>query len=204
MPNQYHPRRTLDQYYYSRKRDTTQRDADQVVYRQTRPEAKATHQDNVDNTKTAFDQDLALPGKSKVIMVDQLWLCLWIIEKKESPTRWQQVSSAVLTAFPYTAYPRSAADPPNLFRTADVRQSVLETVQRDQDTPHQACKIASTILSTALFETLSISEDWSLNFKELFREAISNMTEKHDEVFREFDAAMAPGENPISVKRRRE
>lgn len=61
-----HPRRTLDQYYFSTLKDTTPRDKDQVVYRETK-------------TK---------PGENKhnhdpsIVMVDQLWL--WILDDSVS------------------------------------------------------------------------------------------------------------------------
>ena len=57
-----HPRRTLDQYYFSTLKDTTARDKDQVVYRGTR-------------TRTLENDDSHEP---RIVMVDQLWL--WILD----------------------------------------------------------------------------------------------------------------------------
>ncbi|TVY16365.1 Ankyrin repeat domain-containing protein [Lachnellula arida] len=61
------PRRTLDQYFYTHLESTSQRDADQVVYRYTR----------------------RTTSEAKIFMVDQLWL--WILNGVIScfPQRWQ-------------------------------------------------------------------------------------------------------------------
>jgi hypothetical protein len=55
-----HPRRSLDQFFYSRLSDTVVRDNDQVV-----------------SKRTLWSQ-----GGSKMVMVDQLWL--WVIKPIES------------------------------------------------------------------------------------------------------------------------
>lgn len=55
-----HPRRTLDQYYFSTLKDTTSRDRDQVVYRGTKIE------------KPDWKHE------PRIVMVDQLWL--WILD----------------------------------------------------------------------------------------------------------------------------
>lgn len=70
--NSYHPRRSLDQYGYPGLRDTSDRDSDQVISK---------------NTQSAEDGE-------KMIMVDQLWL--WVIEDDSDPRR----SSMVFTCFP--------------------------------------------------------------------------------------------------------
>jgi hypothetical protein len=54
-PEKYHPRRSLDQFFYSKLKSTIIRDQDQVVSRQT----------------------ISSEGGSKMLIVDQLWL--WII-----------------------------------------------------------------------------------------------------------------------------
>lgn len=57
-----HPRRTLDQYYFSTLKDTILRDKDQVVYRGTKTrsfEGSSWHE-------------------PQIVMVDQLWL--WILD----------------------------------------------------------------------------------------------------------------------------
>ena len=52
-----HIRRTLDQFYFHTLENTSNRDCDQVVHRGTRA---------------------AKEGKTRIIMVDQLWL--WILD----------------------------------------------------------------------------------------------------------------------------
>jgi hypothetical protein len=59
-----HPRRTLDQYYFSTLKDTTSRDKDQVVYRGTKKE------------KSDWEHE------PRIVMVDQLWL--WILDDSKS------------------------------------------------------------------------------------------------------------------------
>ena len=57
-----HIRRTLDQSYFLSLKDTSERDRDQVVYRET---------------KLAWQE----PGDiTRVVMVDQLWL--WILDER--------------------------------------------------------------------------------------------------------------------------
>jgi hypothetical protein len=60
-----HIRRTLDQSYFLTLDDTSERDRDQVVYRETKSE----------------QGDPARPV-SRVVMVDQLWL--WILDERRS------------------------------------------------------------------------------------------------------------------------
>jgi hypothetical protein len=54
-----HVRRTLDQYYFSTLEETSARDRDQVVYRETRA-------------------GRGIQSRARVVMVDQLWL--WILD----------------------------------------------------------------------------------------------------------------------------
>ncbi|KAG8530266.1 uncharacterized protein KY384_004767 [Bacidia gigantensis] len=182
----YHPRRSLDQFYYSRIRDTSKRDSDQVVSRQTRMETDP-----------------------KMIMVDQLWLCLWIVERKRivasgstsKPEDWTYVGSSILTSFPWTSYSRSNQDSPDLYHIADVRQSVLEKLE-DKESSHGA-EIAAAILSTALSETLTTHNHSSLDFLELFQEALGAVAKNYDDLFRKFDDSMAEGAERIDLEQRR-
>jgi hypothetical protein len=61
----YHPDHNLEQFFYSHLKYTRKTDADQVVLRQTAENA---------------------PGGAKMIMVGQLWLCMWIKHKKPAAT----------------------------------------------------------------------------------------------------------------------
>ena len=143
-----------------------------------------------------------------MIMVDQLWLCLWIVESKEianSETEsWEYAHSAVLTSFPWTSYARSNKDTPDLYHIADVRQAVLSKLEGSDYSSFRASELAASILSTALFGTLSIREHLSLEFLELFREAIGDVAVKYDDLYRKFDKSMHQGSEPIDVEQRRE
>jgi hypothetical protein len=59
------PRRTLDQYFYSHLKNTTQRDQDQVVYRYMKK----------------YSRRYGYTSGPKILMVDQLWL--WILNEGE-------------------------------------------------------------------------------------------------------------------------
>lgn len=149
----------------------------------------------------------------KMIMVDQIWLCLWIVESdigSLEPEIWHYANSAVLTSFPSTSYARSNQDPPDLYHIADVREAVLRELEGKEDSTFHASRashaseLAASILSTALLGVLSIREPLSLEFLELFREAIADVTMKYDDLFRKFDMSMDQGEERIDVKQRRE
>ncbi|KAI1454279.1 hypothetical protein F4805DRAFT_460944 [Annulohypoxylon moriforme] len=88
-----HPRRTLDQFYYSSLRSTQARDRDQVVYRATC--LAPPHQNcfvNVYRRKcyTCQRESQKVP---RLVMVDQLWL--WILDDKtiitSFPRRWGRI-----------------------------------------------------------------------------------------------------------------
>lgn len=110
----YHPRRTLDQFAYPGLKDTRRRDASQVV-------SKLTGKEEV-------------RGGSKMIMVDQLWLCLRLEERtsvhESQVTPEDYVSSTIVTSFPHTSYSRSDKDPAGLYNTADIRQEMLKKMER--------------------------------------------------------------------------
>jgi hypothetical protein len=65
-----HPRRTLDQYYYSSLKDTTVRDSDQTI-------SKWTGSGCIDLGGRA-----AAGADSLLIMIDQLWC--WVLDDSES------------------------------------------------------------------------------------------------------------------------
>jgi Mg2+ and Co2+ transporter CorA len=191
----------MDQYYYSRMKDTTRRDNDQVVSRQTGLQEEGIF---------AIKEVPSPPSDGpKMIMVDQLWLSLWVVEQRKllpgGRERWSLLSSAVLTSFPHTSYPRSRSGFPSLYRTADVRQKVLERLEQYEDEgTYRACSLVSSILSASILGTLSVRQDWSLDFLELFREAIGEAAEKQDNFFRNFDRSMRSGRKPLGVEQRRE
>lgn len=185
VTSSYHPRRTLDQFSYPRVKDTRERDADQTITRLTK-------RDDVQNA-------------AKMIMVDQLWLYLLVLETQGTaasavaPQTAGHVRSAVVTSFPDTSYARSDNEGPDPYSAASIRDRVLEKLETAQDEEYEgvprAPEVASTILSTALRETLSIRDDWSLDFLELFQEAIGEVTEKHIGFFRAFEKSLKRTEN---------
>ena len=167
-PDAYHPRRTLDQYYHSHIKNTEARDLDQVATRQT---------------KNALSE-------GTLIVIDQLWLHLWFLETEgevHAPAR-------ILTAFPYTAYARSGPRGSNIktsgiYDNADVLEMAVRNLEfQDWKTIDSACAqtLACSILSSAMLSTLSVNGQDSIEFLELFREAIGNATDKYNHYLREF------------------
>jgi hypothetical protein len=73
-----HPRRSLDQFFYSSLPETSSRDQDQVVSKNMPKDSR---------------------GGKKMIMVDQLWL--WLIETRNinSPTP-DKIKTTIFTSFP--------------------------------------------------------------------------------------------------------
>jgi CorA-like Mg2+ transporter protein len=152
-----------------------------------------------------------------MIMVDQLWLCLVIREEcmpddHQFQENWRPISSVVVTSFPHTSYARSEKESRHLYHIADVRQGVFDKLKGEDDNiksdpSPRAPRLASAVLSTALLGTLSIPRDWpkhwSLNFLELFREAIGDVTEKYSDFQQAFDASMAPDAERINIEKRR-
>jgi hypothetical protein len=72
-----HPRRTLDQSYYGRLKNTESRDRDQVVYRATTSEQHECVAKISDERCGACQENIR--KVPRVIMVDQLWL--WILDE---------------------------------------------------------------------------------------------------------------------------
>ena len=88
-----HPRRTLDQSYYGKLKDTATRDRDQVVYRATTPVGHDC-QENIDKDDLWRKCGQCQEDSRKVqrlIMVDQLWL--WVLDESMSST---QLSANIL------------------------------------------------------------------------------------------------------------
>ncbi|OQU93612.1 hypothetical protein CLAIMM_00096 [Cladophialophora immunda] len=167
----YHPRRTLDQFYYSLLEHTDERDNDQVVSKQTKA---------------------SLTGE-KMIMVDQLWLGVWVSKTRIEPSKKQRFkllddSAVILTAFPDTAYARGDDLPREVYRAVDIRQQVFKAIEEGAIRPSTSSSkvpdCAAEVLRTALLGMLSYRKDWSLDFMELFREALGQIAEKHSKNFR--------------------
>ena len=145
-----------------------------------------------------------------MIMVDQVWLRLWVVELTSLEKGVSSVvSSRLLTAFPYTSYARSDKDFPGLFDLADVLQMAVsdleDTLRQDEGDKDCSVRQAAAILSRAVLGTLSIGHQdmsntqrqgsnealdkarQSLMFLELFREAIGQATDKYNGLFRKFE-----------------
>lgn len=162
-------------------------------------------------------------------MVDQLWLCLRIVERRnDEDDGWDYFSSDVLTSFPHSSYPRTsepstklstqkkvklssqASKLQQIYQAVDIRQSVLGKVLKEKDfdpgrklAPNVMANLTSSIFSNILLGVLSDQTDWSLNFLELFREAIGEVAERYNEHFQRFDNSFASDvrENDIMQKR---
>lgn len=139
----YHPRRSLDQYYYSKLPDTTQRDRDQVV--------------------SKYMKDLS--GEPKMIMVDQLWL--WIL----ATDRAIEEPGADTTVFTCFASKEQENEMDTQYTTADLRQSIYNDVT--ETTNVDGVELAAIILRNAVKGMFQVRTDPTLNFFEIFREAIS-------------------------------
>lgn len=161
----------MDQFHYSHIRNTDARDIDQVATRQTKDESFA----------------------GRLIVIDQLWLHLWVVDTEED----NFASARILTAFPYTAYARLDSQDPNanaseLYDNADVLDVAVRTLEAekwdDVDTS-RAQTLACSILSNAVLSTLSVNTEDTIEFLELFREAIGNATDQYANYFRKFTEA---------------
>jgi len=134
-----HIRRTLDQFYFHTLEDTRNRDCDQVVHRGTRA---------------------AKEGKTRIIMVDQLWL--WILD-----------DNTVITAFP-KRWGRNKLDDSGVHKSIRVR---LNTAHKDgiKSVYHLALIIIDQC--SRVFFDRTKSRDNRPEMLDLFGSAIGNMTE---------------------------
>ena len=144
-----HPRRSLDQFFYSSLQDTRQRDEDQVVSKSTKESR----------------------GGPKMIMVDQLWL--WLVEshdpKGSGPSR-----SAVFTCFPRKEQEVETANDEDLAAIADLRQSILDELDGDAQLANGANFVA-VVIERAINVMLQVRNERSLDFLDVFRAAIGKL-----------------------------
>ena len=136
-----------------------------------------------------------------------------MIERCSETSKWIFSDSAVLSSFPYTSYPRSDQDPPNLFRAADIQRGVLRKLEsEDEDHPSQhtnntlfwTSRAVSLIVSKALLEPLSIRSDRSLNSLKLFREAVSQVREKQTYFLHNFEEFLDSGVRRADLIKKKE
>lgn len=215
----HHPRRTMDQFAFPHLRSTEKRDESQVVSKLTGKEA-----------------DLREKGGARMIMVDQLWMCLMVeeyrpteearttAEVRASAPEWEYETSHVISSFPHTSYVRQATDPDSLYDAVDIRQNILEEMERrgfkhweestekvkskDNDSLVETPKmngpeVASLILTSALLGAVSQRNHWELKFFDVFEEHIGNITEQHNNIFELSTARIASGQRRTNVTEQR-
>ncbi|MCJ1293387.1 hypothetical protein MMC34_004941 [Xylographa carneopallida] len=179
-----HTRRSLDQYGYPALRNTAVRDADQVIYKQTRnpvlPEPTSTKGSSMHNIsailraarssgprpnkiKTMSD------GAAKVLMVDQLWLFI--------------VDSSTVVTF---AAPKEKSDD-NPSEEADLRTLLYKDINGDHAKQCNDCfDFAALAVTHAVKALLEHTDDPNLQVFRIFEEYISELTEQQTKSFKEF------------------
>lgn len=134
-----------------------------------------------------------------MIMVDQLWLGLWLSPPQLKDNQMEETST-IVTSFPFTAYARPGTLDHDQYSILDIQEKVLRAIRsrikqkvfgvgvRKQ---LGAVDVAVEVLTNALTSMLSFREDLALNFLELFREALNKVTEDHRKFLRTFVASMS-------------
>ena len=161
----FHPRRSLDQFFYSRLPNTTQRDNDQVVSK---------------NTKWS-------PDGTKMVMVDQLWL--WVIDpnitelepggrntgdksaREMLEVSEESVHQSLVTFFPMKECDDEEGKKDNHWDTADLKLSILKELGENPPEGHSAWYVAAITIQQAVKAMLEARNE-SLDFLEIFRAAI--------------------------------
>jgi hypothetical protein len=148
----FHPRRSLDQFFYSSLPETSSRDQDQVVSKNTPQDAR---------------------GGKKLIMVDQLWL--WLLESREvSPIRGRpdRIKTTIFTSFPRKEREAGAVEK-DLEDIADLRQAIIDEANSlDTDRATDRCNYVGLIIEQAVNVMLRVRTEESLDFLAVFRAAI--------------------------------
>ena len=185
-----HCRRTLDQYGYPSLRNTSVRDADQILYKRTKfdndaippKESKLKHK----NRSTARRQSIAAgisndanaaaataDDTAKVLMVDQMWL--WIIDNQ-----------TVITFF---SPKEKEDDDDGLWREGDLRSAIYQDINGDYANqcvdPYDFAALAVCHAIRALLEETS-DRDRDLQVFRIFEEYISILTEQQTSSFKHF------------------
>jgi hypothetical protein len=165
-----HPRRSLDQFFYSRLSDTTTRDNDQVVSKHT----------------------LRSPGGPKMVMVDQLWL--WVIKPvelepeltdpngdsaNERPEAGDHLPKheSLVTFFPKKECEDSAGERDMHWQIADLKQRILDELGERAWEDQSANYLVAIIIQQAVEAMFKVRNE-SLDFLETFRVAIGEAVGK--------------------------
>ncbi|MCJ1421829.1 hypothetical protein MMC32_008196 [Xylographa parallela] len=179
-----HTRRSLDQYGYPALRNTAVRDADQVIYKQTRnpilPESistKGSSMHNISAILRAARRSGPRPNKiktmsdgaAKVLMVDQLWLFV--------------VDSSTVVTF---AAPKEKNDD-NPSDEADLLTLLYKDINGDHAEQCNDCfDFAALAVTHAVKALLEHTDDPNLQVFRIFEEYISELTEQQTKSFKEF------------------
>ncbi|KAK3384848.1 hypothetical protein B0H63DRAFT_172340 [Podospora didyma] len=156
-----HPRRSLDQFFYSSLPETISGDHDQVVYK---------------NTVNA-------PGGQMMIMVDQLWQ--WLLDSSHS-----EAQPAIFTCFPQKDA-ENGTNSEGVDDTADLRRAIIDDINdrlSDENSPRiaEGTNVAGVIIERAVNVMLSVRNVQSLDFWDIFRDAVGQAAEQQTKFFRLF------------------
>ena len=171
-----HCRRTLDQYGYPSLRNTSVRDHDQVLYKQTRtqrapdePPLKGTSMQHItailhaarDPGHRASKVKTMKDSHAKVLMVDQLWL--WILDDE--------------TVVSFAAPKERDEGDAGLHHQGDLRRAIYKDINGDFSRPCDDCfDFAALAVYHAVTALLDQTEDKDLQVFRIFEEYISELT----------------------------
>ena len=176
-----HCRRTLDQYGYPSLRNTAVRDADQILYKRTKPKSEA-ESSQVPPVKEKLSSRSSAGQKrrsdgdddndAKVLMVDQLWL--WIMDNQ-----------TVITFF---AAKEKEENDGGLWREGDLRSEIYQDINGDFANqcadPLDFAALAVMHAVKAMFGDGVTDRD--LQVFRIFEEYISILTEQQTSSFKYF------------------
>ena len=177
-----HCRRTLDQYGYPTLRNTSARDADQVMYKRTKADKDAfrdqparhhSHHSHAHGHRPALRQSVT-KGKdddaAKVLMVDQLWL--WVLDGR------------TLVTF---ASPKERENDSGLSKQGDLLGNLYQNVNGDYaDQCRDPFDFAALAVLHAVQALLDHTTDLNLQVFRIFEEYISILTEQQTSSFKDF------------------
>ena len=165
---------------YPSLRNTAVRDADQILYKRTKPGADAQavkdvpKHNKLHGARSSLNLQSMLglgDGAAKVLMVDQLWL--WIIDNQ-----------TVITFFT----PKEREEKDNgLSREADIRSQIYQDINGDYANQClDPWDFAALAISHAIKALLDNATDEKLQVFNIFEEYISILTERQTSSFKEF------------------
>ncbi|KAH7066089.1 hypothetical protein BKA63DRAFT_155094 [Paraphoma chrysanthemicola] len=171
-----HPRRSLDQFYYSSLPETSSRDQDQILSKYSPRGGR---------------------GGKKMIMVDQLWL--WFMEAHDSTSEVPgEIKTSILTSFPRKER-EAGKDENDLEDIADLRQAIVDEANTRDDTwAENRANYIGLIIEQAVNVMLGVRTEESLDIFSVFRAAIGEATEAQTGFFRKFQEKMKSNSDDIS------